>query len=103
VPCVDAGAWNADQEVAIAGSSAQSSAFKSAVTSGGQGADAQRQVETTPATKWVLLTAGAACAIKFGTNPTAAAGGWFMASGSQILVRVPAGLSWKVAVITDAP
>jgi|SRR5580700_25025 hypothetical protein len=101
VPLVDASSVRATQTVAISGSSTDSAAFQSAVTSGGQGADAQRQYETTPATKWVLLFADIACSIAFGTSPTAVVGGWYLPAATSILVRVPAGLSWKVAVIAD--
>ena len=102
VPLLDASSNRANQTVAIAGASASSAAFQSAVTSGGQGADAQRQVETTPPTKWVLLFADIACSIAFGTTPVAVVGGWYLPAATSILVRVPAGLSWKVAVIADA-
>ena len=101
IPCVDAGAHNTDQVVAIGGSSISSNAFANANPSSfGPTGQAYGSVEQP--TRWVLLTAGAACSIAFGTAPTAVAGGWFMASGSQLLVRVPENQTWKVAVIADS-
>jgi hypothetical protein len=55
------------------------------------------------ATRWLLITAGAACSIAIGLNPVAVVGGWFMAAGSQLLVRVPANQGWSISFIADTP
>lgn len=80
-----ADALNATQVVALSGSSAASAAFQ-------------------PTTRWLKLTAGAACSIAIGTAPIAATGGWFLNTGETVWVRVPAqnfGSTYKVAAITD--
>lgn len=73
-----------DQVVALGASSAASAAFNRS-------------------TRYVRLLAGGPCAIAFGTGPTAVVGGWFLASGEELWVRVPQGLAWEVAAITDTP
>ena len=98
IAVVDAGAHNVDQGVTIGGSSTQSNAFQVDSPSS-FGPTGQALGSAALRTRWVLLTAGASCSIAFGANPTAVAGGWFMESGSQLLVRVLNGQ--KVAVITD--
>ena len=77
-----ADALNTTQVVALGGASASSNAVQ-------------------PTTRWLKLTAGAACSIAVGAAPVAAAGGWFLNSGETLWVRVPLGDSYKVAAITD--
>lgn len=72
----------AEQTVAIAGASAQSAAFN-------------------VNTRMVQLSTDAICSIKFGTNPTATATTMRMAAGERLNFAVPAGQSYKVAVITN--
>lgn len=55
-----------------------------------------------PSTKYVKLTAEAACSIAIGAAPTAVTGGWYLASGETLVVRVPAGGGYVVSVIIDA-
>ena len=105
VPCLDAGSNVANQTVAIAGSSAKSAAFQSASPTSFAGTPNQSNGSPiAQGTKWVLLYADIACSIAFGPHASvaAAAGGWYMAAASSLLVRVPANQSWAVAVIADA-
>lgn len=73
---------NADQTVAIAGSSAASSAFANT-------------------TNLVRLETDAICSVKFGTAPTATATTRRMQAGDIEYFGVPVGASYKVAVITN--
>lgn len=74
---------NAEQAVAIGGTSAQSAAFNAL-------------------TRFVVIHAEAACAIAFGTNPTAVATAKRMATGETRAFAVPVGAAYKVAVIQDS-
>lgn len=72
----------AEQTVAIAAGSAQSAAFN-------------------PTTRFVRLRTDAICSVRFGTNPTATAANARMPVGSEVVMGVPQGLTYKVAVITN--
>jgi hypothetical protein len=72
----------ADQTVAIGGASAQSSPFNATTT-------------------YVRIAADVICSISFGTNPTATATKRRMAANGVEYFGVPAGQSYKVAVITN--
>lgn len=93
-PLFDASSINATQVVAI-GALGTSAAFASSKQASPNG-------QPTEATKWVKVTAGAACSIAFGVAPLAAAGGWFLATGETQIIRVPGNLGYKVAVIADS-
>lgn len=73
---------NADQTVAIGGSSTASSAFKNN-------------------TGLVRLETDAICSVKFGTAPTATATTRRMQAGDIEYFGVPTGQSFKVAVISN--
>lgn len=73
---------NADQTVAIGGSSTSSSAFKAN-------------------TALVRLETDSICSVKFGTAPTATATTRRMQAGDIEYFGVPIGQSYKVAVITN--
>lgn len=73
----------AEQTVAIGGSSTPSSAFNAA-------------------TRFVRLHTDAICSIAFGTSPTATATKMRMAADQTEYFSVPAGQSYKVAVITNS-
>ncbi len=93
----------ANQNVAIGAGSVQSAAFHVQTPPNTKTPIQQATTPPNKSTSWVVLTAGAACTVAFGLNPTAVAGsGLFLNVGEKIFVRVPQGLSWKVAVITDA-
>jgi hypothetical protein len=98
VPCVSADAHVTDQVVAIGAGSVQSAAFQSGNPQTTNPISQGTAPNTSP-TKWVLLTAGANCAVAFGANPTATAGSIFLPMNVPMLVRVPAGQNWMVAVI----
>lgn len=70
----------ASQAVTIAGASAQSAAFNAK-------------------TKYVRLMTDTACAVLFGTNPTALTGNDRMAANTVEYHAVPVGKSFKVATI----
>lgn len=72
----------ANQTVAIGGTSAQSSAFNAS-------------------TYFVRIHTDAICSIEFGTDPTASTTTRRMAAGATEMFAVPAGKSYKVAVITN--
>lgn len=72
----------ADQTVAIGATSAQSNAFNAG-------------------TYLVRVHTDAICSIAFGTNPTASATTRRMAANTTEYFGVPAGKSYKVAVITN--
>lgn len=72
-----------DQSVAVSGSSTQSSAFNAR-------------------TSFVMVHAQEACCVQWGTNPTAVTTKQRMAAGETRFVGIPAGKSFKVAVIAGA-
>lgn len=72
----------AEQTVAIGGTTAQSSAFNANTT-------------------FVRLNCDAVCSILFGTNPTATAAKCRLSANTTEYFSVPAGLAYKVAVITN--
>jgi hypothetical protein len=72
----------ADQTVVITGASAQSAAF-------------------TPGTRLVRLMADSVCSVKFGANPAASVTTMRLASNVPEYFQVPAGQSFKVAVIAN--
>lgn len=72
----------ANQTVAIGGSSTQSSAFNSS-------------------TKFVRLHTDAICSVEFGANPTASTSTRRLSANSTEYFSVPAGGSFKVAVISN--
>ena len=53
------------------------------------------------ATKFLKLTATSPVSIAISASPTAAVGGWYLASGESIVVRVPKGQSYEVSAIDD--
>ena len=73
----------ADQSVSVGGSSTQSAAF-----------NAQ--------TAFVMVHAQEACCVQWGTNPTAVNTKQRMGAGETRFYGVPAGKSYKVAVIVGA-
>lgn len=73
----------AEQVVAIAGASAQSAALN-------------------VSTNMVRLMADAACSVKFGSNPTATATSMRLAADAGEYFSIPAGQSFKVAVISNS-
>lgn len=73
---------NAEQTVAIGATSTASSAFANN-------------------TRFVRLHTDAICSVEFGTSPTATATKARMSANQTEYYSVPAGLSWKVAVITN--
>lgn len=74
---------NAEQTVAIGGSSVQSAAFQQS-------------------TRMVRLHTDSICSIEFGTNPTATATKARMAANQTEYFYVPAGQGYMVAVITNS-
>lgn len=73
----------ASQTVAIGGLSTQSSAFNNS-------------------TKYVRLHTDNICSVMFGTNPTATAAKRRLSADGTEYFGVPAGLAYKVAVITNS-
>jgi hypothetical protein len=53
-------------------------------------------------TRFVRVIAGGPAAIAVGVGPqTAAVGGWFLNTGQEIWLRVPAGKSYLISAVTD--
>lgn len=72
----------ANQTVAIGGSSVQSSTFNAS-------------------TRFIRVSTDAVCSIEIGANPTATATTRRMPANTTEYFGVPAGQSWRVAVITN--
>lgn len=73
----------AEQNVPIGGSSTQSAAFNAQTT-------------------FVMINCDEACSVAFGTNPTAATTAKRLAANETRFFGVPAGKSYKVAVIANS-
>jgi hypothetical protein len=72
----------ADQTVAVGAASAQSAALRSG-------------------TNLVRIVSDVTCSVKFGVNPTATASTMRLSADSAEYFAVPAGISMKIAVITN--